>query len=182
MNDARDVQYTPVCNVLYRLPGGRMKRLSHLSSNGEARMVDISGKRSAKREAVATGFVSMSTEVLQLIRDRKVPKGDVLCVARTAGILAAKKTPELIPMCHPLNILSLSVDLSLNERRKRVEIEARVKVYGQTGAEMEALVAVSAAALAIYDMCKSADRAMVISEITLIEKKGGKSGTYRRKG
>ena len=158
-----------------------MKRISHIDTKGNARMVDISAKRSTMREAVAKGSVSMDVKTLKLISDMRLPKGDVFCVARTAGIMAAKKTAELIPMCHPLQVTSVSVDLSLNLAKKTIDIEARAKVFGQTGAEMESLVAVSAAALTIYDMCKSVDRDMVISEITLREKKGGKSGIYRRK-
>ncbi len=159
-----------------------MKRLSHLTQKGEAKMVDISAKKSTKREAVATGSVFMKTETLKLISDRQIPKGDVFCVARTAGMMAAKKTADIIPMCHPLSLTAVSVDFSLNMKKKRIDIEARAKVFAKTGAEMEALVAVSAAALTIYDMCKSVDKDMLISEITLREKRGGKSGIYRRKG
>jgi cyclic pyranopterin phosphate synthase len=166
---------------LVRRHGGRMKGLSHLTHTGEARMVDVSAKKSTKREAVATGSVFMKAETLKLISDRQIPKGDVFCVARTAGMMAAKKTAEIIPMCHPLSLTSLSVDFSLNMKMKRIDIEVRAKVFAKTGAEMEALVAVSAAALTIYDMCKSVDKDMLISEITLREKRGGKGGNYRRK-
>lgn len=156
-------------------------RLSHFDKAGKARMVDISGKRTTDREAVAAGSVHVKPETLQRIKQGSVRKGDVLGIARVAGIMAAKKTCELIPLCHPLNISSVAVDFSFDEDHNRVDIKAAVAVNGRTGVEMEALVAVSAAALAIYDMCKSADRGMVISDIMLLEKRGGKSGEFRRK-
>lgn len=157
-----------------------MKKLTHLDKEGRAKMVDVSKKQQTQREAVARGVVYMRPETLMLIKDKKVPKGDVLSVARVAGIMAAKKTSELIPLCHPLNITSVDVDLNLNSKENTTEIEARVKVFGQTGVEMEALTAVSAAALTIYDMCKAVDKEMVISEIMLMEKRGGRSGHYKR--
>jgi cyclic pyranopterin phosphate synthase len=124
----------------------------------------------------------MKPETLTLIKDKKVPKGDVLSVARVAGIMAAKKTSELIPMCHPLNIASVDIDLNLNDKQNKIEIEGRVKVVGQTGVEMEALTAVTVAALTICDMCKAVDKEMVISDIMLMEKKGGRSGHFKRRG
>lgn len=157
-----------------------MKRLSHFDSKGRARMVDVSDKPPTKREAVARGTVTMKKETLRLIKDLKIAKGDVLEVARIAGIMAAKKTPDMIPMCHPLQISSVSVDFEFDEKKSRIDIESRVKVSGQTGVEMEALTAVSVAALTIYDMCKAVDREMVISDILLLEKSGGKSGLFRR--
>jgi cyclic pyranopterin phosphate synthase len=157
-----------------------MKRLTHLDKEGKARMVDISEKPLTQREAVAKGSVYMKPETLRLIEDKKVPKGDVLCVSRVAGIMAAKKTSEVIPMCHPLNITSVDIKLNLDSKKNKVDIVACVKILGQTGVEMEALTAVSAAALTIYDMCKAVDKEMVISDIMLMEKRGGRSGVYKR--
>ena len=142
-------------------------------------MVDVSEKPSTAREAVARGSVYMKPSTIKLIRDKAVPKGDVIAVARVAGIMAAKKTSELIPMCHPLNITSISVDIKTDKKNK-IDIEARAKTVGQTGVEMEALTAVSAAALTIYDMCKAVDKEMTISDIMLTEKRGGKSVEFRR--
>jgi cyclic pyranopterin monophosphate synthase len=158
-----------------------MKKLTHIDQQGRAKMVDVSEKQSTKRIAVAIGSVSMRPGTLKLIQDKKVPKGDVLCVARIAGIIAAKKTSELIPLCHPLNISSVDVDVSIDAEERKITIEATVKVTGQTGVEMEALTAVSVAALTIYDMCKAVDKDMVISDIMLMEKQGGRSGVFRRK-
>ncbi|NTU41774.1 MAG: cyclic pyranopterin monophosphate synthase MoaC [Nitrospirales bacterium] len=154
--------------------------LTHFDRDGKARMVDVSEKPVTHREAVAAGSISMKPETLRLIKEGSVSKGDVLGVARVAGIMAAKKTPDLIPMCHPLNISSVTVDFSLDEKESRVNIRTTVKMAGQTGVEMEALVATSVAALTIYDMCKAVDKGMVISEIMLMEKRGGKSGEFRR--
>jgi len=158
-----------------------MKKLTHLDKQGRAQMVDVSEKQSTKRIAVAKGSVSMKPETLKLIQDKKVPKGDVLCVSRIAGIMAAKKTAELIPMCHPLNITSVDLDLRIDAEERKISIESTVKVTGQTGVEMEALTAVSVAALTIYDMCKAVDKDMVISDIILMEKRGGRSGVFKRK-
>ncbi|MBM4264884.1 MAG: cyclic pyranopterin monophosphate synthase MoaC [Deltaproteobacteria bacterium] len=157
-----------------------MATLSHLDEQGRARMVDVSDKEITSRIAVARGTIQMRPETLALIRSGKVEKGDVFSVARVAGIMAAKKTSELIPMCHPLAITSVKVELTAADDPARVEIEASVKVSGKTGVEMEALTAVSAAGLTIYDMCKAVDREMVIGEIRLVEKSGGKSGTFIR--
>ena len=157
-----------------------MKKLTHLDKRGRAKMVDVSKKPETKREAVAKGSVYMKRETLDLIRDKQVPKGDVLCVSRIAGILAAKKTSELIPLCHPLNITSVDIDFDLDNNTK-IKIQVHIRTTGRTGVEMEALVAVSAAALTIYDMCKAVDKEMIISEIMLMEKRGGRSGLFRRK-
>lgn len=144
-------------------------------------MVDVSEKATTQREALARGSVIMKHETIELIKDRSIAKGDVIAVARIAGIMAAKKTSDLIPMCHPLNITSVKVDITIEDEQNRVDIEAKVKITGQTGVEMEALTAVSVAALTIYDMCKAVDKGMIITDIMLIEKRGGKSGEYKRK-
>ena len=158
-----------------------MKKLTHIDAEGKARMVDVSGKAATMREAAARGFVSMKPETVRLILDKNIPKGDVIATARIAGMMAAKKTGELIPMCHPLNLTSVAVEMNVEEEKNRVRVEARVKTVGQTGVEMEALTAVSVAALTIYDMCKAVDKEMMISDIVLVEKRGGKSGEFRRK-
>ena len=158
-----------------------MRKLSHLDDQGRARMVDVSDKDITSRIAVARGTIHMRAETLALIRANKIEKGDVFSVARVAGIMAAKKTSELIPMCHPLNITSVEIDLTLAENPARVEIEASVRVSGKTGVEMEAMAAVAVAGLTIYDMCKAVDREMSIGEIRLVKKSGGKSGTFLRK-
>ncbi|MBS1234540.1 MAG: MoaC [Nitrospirae bacterium] len=161
-----------------------MKKLTHIDAEGKARMVDVSDKTVTVREAVARGFVSMKPETVRLILDKNIPKGDVIATARIAGMMAAKKTGELIPMCHPLNltsVASVAVEMNVEEEKNRVRVEARVKTVGQTGVEMEALTAVSVAALTIYDMCKAVDKEMMISDIVLVEKRGGKSGEFRRK-
>ena len=157
-----------------------MKRLTHFDRQGQARMVDVSAKSETEREAVASGAVSMNKETFEMIRKGGTAKGDVLGVARVAGIMAAKKTSEIIPMCHPLSISSVTVEFEFDEARRRIAIEAKVKNTGRTGVEMEALTAVAATALTIYDMCKAVDKRMVISDILLCEKRGGKSGTFRR--
>src|SRR5919198_2594214 len=153
-----------------------MVKLSHLDDQGQARMIDVSEKEITSRIAVARGSIRMRPETLTLILEDKIEKGDVFSVARVAGIMAAKKTPDLIPMCHPLNITSVEVELTPEEKPCRVEIEATVRVSGKTGVEMEAMTAVSVAALTIYDMCKAVDREMSIGEIRLVKKSGGKSG------
>jgi cyclic pyranopterin phosphate synthase len=157
-----------------------MTRFTHLDKQGKARMVDVSGKPVTEREAVARGVVSMKKTTLEMIKNSKVPKGDVLVVARVAGIMAAKKTSDLVPLCHPLNITSVNIDFDVDMQHSKILIESRIKITGQTGVEMEALTAVSVAALTIYDMCKSADRGMIISDIMLVEKRGGKSGIFKR--
>lgn len=159
-----------------------MARLSHLDAEGRARMVDVTGKNVTHRVAVARGRITMRPETLAMIIEKKVAKGDVFSVARVAGMMAAKKTSDLIPMCHPLNITSVEISLTPQKKPTRVEIEAAVKVAGQTGVEMEAMTAVSVCGLTIYDMCKAVDREMSIDEIRLIKKSGGKSGAFIRKG
>ncbi|MGH7930200.1 MAG: cyclic pyranopterin monophosphate synthase MoaC [Candidatus Binatia bacterium] len=158
-----------------------MEKLSHLDEQGRARMVDVSEKEVTSRIAVARGTIHLRSETLELIREGKVEKGDVFSVARVAGIMAAKKTSELIPMCHPLNITSVEIELTPESQPPRVEIEASVRVSGKTGVEMEAMTAVAAAGLTIYDMCKAVDREMTIGEIRLVKKSGGKSGAFSRR-
>jgi cyclic pyranopterin phosphate synthase len=158
-----------------------MAKLSHLDAEGKARMVDVSGKDATERIATARGSIFMRPDTLSLIMEKKVEKGDVFSVARVAGIMAAKKTSELIPMCHPLNITSVEIFLSPQQNPPRVEIEAVVKVTGKTGVEMEAMTAAAVSGLTIYDMCKAVDREMILGEIRLVKKSGGKSGTFIRK-
>lgn len=155
-------------------------QFTHLDSEGKAKMVDVSDKPQTQREAIARGSVYVKPETIALIKDKAIKKGDVITVAKVAGIMAAKKTAGLIPMCHPLNITSVSVEVTINEGKKRLDIESKVKTIGQTGVEMEALTAVSVAALTIYDMCKAVDKEMTISDIMLIEKKGGRSGHFKK--
>ncbi|HNR14295.1 MAG TPA: cyclic pyranopterin monophosphate synthase MoaC [Thermodesulfobacteriota bacterium] len=155
-----------------------MSGFTHFDDQGKAIMVDVSNKDVTTREAIACGSISMKPETFRLIMDNEIAKGDVLGIARIAGIMAAKRTPDLIPLCHPLAITSVAVDFSPVEEQSRIDIRARVKITGKTGVEMEAFTAVSVAALTIYDMCKAIDRAMVISGIRLQEKSGGKSGHY----
>ena len=156
-----------------------MTKLSHLNDRGEARMVDVADKAITQRSARAEGFVSMAPATLALIERGEAKKGDVLAVARIAGILAAKRTHELIPLCHPLPISEASISFTPSERPSGVRVTAQAKVAGRTGVEMEALTAVAVACLTIYDMLKAADRAMSIGDIRLVEKTGGRSGTYR---
>lgn len=157
-----------------------MKKLTHIDKEGKVKMVDVSKKGATLREAVAAGSVHMDKDTLKLITDKKVAKGDVLETARLAGIMAAKKTCDLIPLCHQLNLSSVSIDFKVDKRRSRINIETKAKCKGRTGVEMEALVAASTAALTIYDMCKAVDRGMVISDIMLMKKSGGKSGKWKR--
>jgi cyclic pyranopterin monophosphate synthase len=155
-------------------------QLSHFDQSGAARMVDVSGKAPTARRAVAGASVWVSAETFRRIVDRSLEKGDVLQVARLAGIMAAKRTPDLIPLCHPLPLTSVEVGFSLGEAESRIDIEAEVRVDGKTGVEMEALTAASVAALTVYDMCKALDKGMVIGDVRLLRKEGGKSGTYVR--
>jgi len=155
-------------------------RLTHLDDEGRARMVDVGDKDVTERVAVAEGTVTMRPETLAMIVEGQVPKGDVLAVARVAGIMAAKRTPDLIPLCHPLSLSSVVVDLEPDSAASAVRIRATCKLKGRTGVEMEALTAVGVAGLTIYDMCKAVDRDMVIGDMRLIHKSGGKSGTYDR--
>jgi cyclic pyranopterin monophosphate synthase len=158
---------------------GKAAKLSHVDSHGRVRMVDVGDKPVTAREAVARGTITMSGEALGLIRRGAVKKGDPLQVAKLAGILAAKQTSALIPLCHPLPISSVNVEVT--PKRRGYEIEARVRTTGQTGVEMEALTAVAVAALTIYDMVKAVDKTMVIGAIRVMRKSGGRSGTYIRR-
>lgn len=153
-------------------------RLTHLDEQGHARMVDVGGKAITRRESVARGEVHMAAETLARIADGKIPKGDVLATARLAGIQAAKRTSELVPLCHPVSLTSVTVDLSLGGAS--VEVEASAETVGRTGVEMEALTACAIAALTVYDMCKSLDRSITIEGLALWEKSGGRSGHWRR--
>ncbi|SLM31611.1 molybdopterin biosynthesis, protein C [Desulfamplus magnetovallimortis] len=155
-----------------------MNDFTHLDEEGRVRMVDVGGKENTERTAVAGGNIRMTPSTLKQITDNSVKKGNVLETARIAGIMAAKKTSELIPMCHPLNITHAGVDFYPDHVSSTIAIEAKVSLSGQTGVEMEALTAVSVAALTIYDMCKSYDKAMIISDIHLKKKSGGKSGEF----
>ena len=157
-----------------------MVSLTHLDDEGRVRMVDVTAKPSTPRSARAEGFVMMRPETLNKILRHQVKKGNVLETARIAGVMAAKKTAELIPMCHPLCITHAQIDFEPNEETGTIRLESRVSLTGQTGVEMEALTAVSVGCLTIYDMCKSIEKQMIISGIGLIEKTGGKSGTYVR--
>lgn len=159
-----------------------MEGLTHFDAKGKARMVDVSDKKETAREAVARGRITMLPGTLELIAAGSIAKGDVLGVARVAGIMAAKQTSSLIPMCHPLMLTGSYLDFQLNQEKSAVEIEARIKTTGKTGVEMEALTAVSVAALTIYDMCKAVDKTMTVEAIRLVKKSGGKSGTFIREG
>jgi cyclic pyranopterin phosphate synthase len=159
-----------------------MSNFTHFNEDGRAKMVDVTGKEDTLRIAVARGEVKMRPETLAAIKDGNIKKGDVLAVAQVAGIMAAKQTSGLIPMCHPLFISGADIGFNINDSETRIEIQAVVKTTGKTGVEMEALTAVSAAALTIYDMCKAIDKDMEINEIRLVEKIGGKSGKYTREG
>lgn len=154
-----------------------MSKLTHLDETGAARMVDVGGKAETARSATAKGRISMSPATLEAVRDGSSPKGDVLAAARIAGIMAAKKTGELIPLCHPLALDAVSVDFSFGEGG--VEVSARASLTGKTGVEMEALTAASVALLTIYDMAKALEKGMVIEQVRLVEKTGGKSGDWR---
>jgi cyclic pyranopterin phosphate synthase len=158
-----------------------MKKLSHLNNEGEIRMVDVTSKGETLRIAKASGKIKMNPQLLGLVEKGKIAKGNVLGTAQIAGIMAAKKTGEIIPLCHPLQLTGIDVDLKVDCKNSQILIVAEVRSIGKTGVEMEALTAVSAAALTIYDMCKAADKEMVIGEIMLLEKRGGKSGTFIKK-
>ncbi len=158
-----------------------MSDFSHFDAKGDAIMVDVSAKQDTDRVAVATGSVIMEKATLDKIIAGRMKKGDVLGVAQLAGIMSAKRTPDLIPLCHPLNLSSVAVELSCDPARSAVDITATCKITGRTGVEMEALTAVAVAALTVYDMCKSIDRGMRIGEIRLLHKSGGKSGNFEAK-
>ena len=156
-----------------------MKELTHMDASGRPRMVDVTGKPDTQREAVAKGLVRMKPATLDLIKEGRLAKGDVLEVAQLAGIMAAKETPRLIPLCHPVLIGDSRVEFNLDEAESTVEITATVKSSGKTGVEMEALTAVAVTALTIYDMCKAVDRGIRIEDVRLVSKSGGKSGTIK---
>jgi cyclic pyranopterin phosphate synthase len=155
-----------------------MSELSHINEKGEAAMVDVAAKAVTERVAVAEGYVVMERATLRLIEDDEAPKGDVLAAARIAGIMAAKRTPGLIPLCHPIQLTQVSVDFEIAPGRPGVRVEAMAKALGQTGVEMEALTAISVSCLTLYDMLKARDKGMRIEGIRLLSKTGGKSGTY----
>lgn len=157
-----------------------MGKLTHIDDQGRVRMVDVTAKASTERVARAQAVVTMQSETFAMIRDRNVGKGNVLETARIAGVMAAKRTADWIPMCHPLNLTHVHIDFFPEPSETAIRIEALVRVTAQTGVEMEALTAASAAALTIYDMCKAYDRAMAITDLFLLEKSGGKSGTWHR--
>ena len=165
-----------------RKPCGTSPALTHIDASGEARMVDVSGKQATERTATAEGRVVMGKAILELILSGNAKKGDVLGVARVAGIMAAKRTHELIPLCHPLALSKVTVDIAADEKLPGCIVRASVKVTGPTGVEMEALTAVSVACLTIYDMIKAVERGVRIENIHLVEKSGGKSGHYRAEG
>ena len=154
------------------------QQLTHFDEKGNTRMVDVGGKAETLRVAVASGHITARPETLRLIAEQKMKKGDVLEVARLAGIMAAKRTGDLIPLCHPLALTSIRVELSIAADTPRIEIQAEVQTVGRTGVEMEALTAVSVAALTVYDMCKAVDREMAIAEVRLVKKTGGKTGDF----
>ena len=160
-----------------------MAKLTHFDTKGRARMVDVSKKKETFREAVVRGSIFMRPQTFKKIISGKIEKGDVFAVARVAGIMAAKKTAEIIPMCHPLNLSHIEINFSPVEKESRIDIESHVRIKAQTGVEMEALVAVTVSGMTIYDMCKAIDRGMTLSNIHLVMKKGGKNGMYavRRK-
>jgi cyclic pyranopterin monophosphate synthase len=158
-----------------------MPRLTHFDKRGRARMVDVTPKTETVREAVVRGSVLMQPETFKKILSGEISKGDVFAVAKVAGIMAAKRTSDIIPMCHPLNLSHVEIEFTPAEKESRIDIEARVKIKAQTGVEMEGLVAVAAAGLTLYDMCKAVDRGMRITDIHLVKKTGGKSGTYIKK-
>jgi cyclic pyranopterin phosphate synthase len=158
-----------------------MARLTHFDKSGRAKMVDVGKKAETLREAVVRGSIFMKPETFKRIISGEVSKGDVFAVAKVAGIMAAKRTSEIIPMCHPLNLTHVEINFFPLEKEGRVDIEAKVKIKAQTGVEMEGFVAVAAAGLTIYDMCKAIDRGMVLSDIHLVKKTGGRSGTYEAK-
>jgi cyclic pyranopterin phosphate synthase len=158
-----------------------MSKLTHFNTRGEAHMVDVGNKQVTRRTAIAEGYISMQAETLSLILEGRHKKGDVLGIARVAGIMAAKKTSELIPLCHPLSLSHIGVELSPDTDNHRLICRVQAGTTGQTGVEMEALTAVQVSLLTVYDMCKSVDRGMTIHSVQLVEKSGGKSGTWKRR-
>ncbi len=160
--------------------GAESSSLTHIDSSGRAKMVDVGEKQITAREAIAQAVVSMRPETLSLIEQGQIKKGDVLGVAQVSGVMAAKKTPHLIPMCHPISITGVDFNFQINKENSSITIQAAVRTLDRTGVEMEALTAVSLAALTIYDMCKAVDRGITISNCCLLKKSGGKSGVYVR--
>jgi cyclic pyranopterin phosphate synthase len=158
-----------------------MMELTHINEEGRAKMVDVSLKDDTTREAVAVGSIYMKRETIERVREGTIKKGDVLSVAQVGGIMGSKNTPHIIPMCHPIMISGCDINFSLDFENSKIDIKAVTKTVGKTGVEMEALTAVSVAALTIYDMCKAIDREMIISNIMLVKKSGGKSGVFERK-
>ena len=158
-----------------------MKKLSHINDAGHVHMVDVTDKNETVRKATARGSVKMARKTLALLEEGRMAKGNVLTTAKIAGIMAAKKTGEFIPLCHPLKLTAINVEFEIDRENSQISIESQVRTVGQTGVEMEALTAVSVAALTIYDMCKAVDKEMIISDILLLKKSGGKSGTFIRK-
>jgi len=159
----------------------KKQKLTHFNKEGRARMVDVGGKNDTLRIAIAEGEIIMQPSTLKMIKEKEIFKGDVLGVAQVAGIMAAKKTSEIIPMCHPLLLTSIDINFKIDEEKNKIIIQSQVKTVGKTGVEMEPLTAVSVAALTIYDMCKAVDRGMTIQDIHLVEKSGGQSGYYQGK-
>jgi cyclic pyranopterin phosphate synthase len=157
-----------------------MKKLSHLNNEGQVQMVDVTSKAQTIRKAKARGIVKMDSLTLKLIEKGQIAKGNVLTTAKIAGIMAAKKTGELIPLCHPLELTGIDINLNIDHKKSQIVIEAQVQITGKTGVEMEALTAVSIAALTIYDMCKAVNKKIIIGDIMLLEKSGGKSGLFIR--
>jgi cyclic pyranopterin phosphate synthase len=157
-----------------------MKKLSHIDNEGDIQMVDVTAKATTIRVAKARGVVKMDAYTLELIEKGQIAKGNVLTTAKIAGIMAAKKTGELIPLCHPLELTGIDINLNIDHRNSQIVIESQVQTTGKTGVEMEALTAVSVAALTIYDMCKAVNKKIIIGDIMLLEKSGGKSGTFIR--
>lgn len=156
--------------------------LTHINEEGRARMVDVSEKSDSTREAIAVGTITMKKETIDRIKKGSISKGDVLSVAQVGGIMGAKSTPHIIPMCHPILISGCDISFKIDSENNKIQITAVTKTFGKTGVEMEALSAVSVAALTIYDMCKAIDREMIISDIMLLKKSGGKSGIFEREG
>jgi len=159
----------------------KKQKLTHFNKEGRARMVDVGGKNDTLRIAIAEGEIIMQPSTLKMIKEKEIFKGDVLGVAQVAGIMAAKKTSEIIPMCHPLLLTSIDINFKIDEEKNKIIIQSQVKTVGKTGVEMEPLTAVSVAALTIYDMCKAVDRGITIQDIHLVEKSGGQSGHYQGK-
>lgn len=156
-------------------------KLSHIDEEGNSRMVDVSGKEVTKRKGIASGRIVVSKDLMDIILDKKLPKGDVFSTSRIAGIMAVKKTSDLIPMCHPLLVSGCTIEFNVDQEKSFIEVICSVEVDGQTGVEMEALTGVSVALLTFYDMCKAVDKSMVIEDICLLRKEGGKSGLYERR-